>query len=154
MNGFDLSQHGIGVSDVRRNTPVAHLYEDGILYDGGRISSSGSLVAFSGEKTGRSPKDKHIVREPGTEGDVWWGPVNFPIEPEGFEANLQRARDFLNAQAHLYAFDGFAGWDPAHRIKVRIICSRGSQTSQSSSTTSSTTRASSRRRTSRARASI
>jgi phosphoenolpyruvate carboxykinase (ATP) len=124
MPDFDLRKHGITVEDIRRNPSPAKLYDAGVKEDGSTIAASGALVAFSGEKTGRSPNDKHVVREPGTEADVWWGPVNFPIEPDAFAANLARARDFLNARGHLYCVDGFAGWDPVYRVKVRIICSR------------------------------
>ncbi len=124
MPNFDLKQHGITVTDIRRNPSPAKLYDAGVKEDGSTIAASGALVAFSGEKTGRSPNDKHVVREPGSEADVWWGPVNFPIEPGAFEANLKRARAFLNARDHLYCVDGFAGWDTEYRVKVRIICSR------------------------------
>ncbi len=123
---IDLSAHGITVSDVRRNPPPAALYEDAL---GGvdpetRIAANGCLVAYSGEKTGRSPNDKHIVRGGASERDIWWGEINVPLEPESFAANRKRARAFLNRSDQLYCIDGFAGWDPAHRLKVRIICSR------------------------------
>ncbi len=124
MPDFDLKQHGITVTDIRRNPSPAKLYDAGVKEDGSTIAASGALVAFSGEKTGRSPNDKHVVREPGSEADVWWGPVNFPIEPDAFETNLKRTRAFLNARDHLYCVDGFAGWDPEYRVRVRIICSR------------------------------
>ncbi len=123
---IDLSAHGITVSDVRRNPPPAALYEDAL---GGvdpetRIAANGCLVAYSGEKTGRSPNDKHVVRGGASERDIWWGEINVPLEPESFAANRKRARAFLNRSDQLYCIDGFAGWDPAHRLKVRIICSR------------------------------
>ncbi|MCG8466758.1 MAG: phosphoenolpyruvate carboxykinase (ATP) [Gemmatimonadetes bacterium] len=123
---LDLSAHGITVTNVKRNPTPEELYEDAL---GGREPSSvkaanGCLVAFSGAKTGRSPNDKHVVRDPATESDVWWGPVNFPLERESFQQNRDRARAFLNQQDLLYVVDGFAGWDPAHRLNVRIICSR------------------------------
>jgi phosphoenolpyruvate carboxykinase (ATP) len=52
------------------------------------------------------------------------GPVNIPLEPTAFAINRERARDYLNTRERLYCFDGFAGWDPKYRIKVRVICSR------------------------------
>ncbi len=73
---------------------------------------------------GRSPKDKRIVRDPRSEKDVWWGAVNIPLEQRSFEINRERARDYLNTRPRLYCVDAFAGWDPACRIKVRVICSR------------------------------
>jgi phosphoenolpyruvate carboxykinase (ATP) len=55
---------------------------------------------------------------------VWWGPVNTPCDPQVFAINRQRALDYLNTRDRLYCFDGFAGWDPAYRMKVRVVCSR------------------------------
>ena len=122
---ISLAEHGIAVEEVRRNLPASRLYEEAIRFDPKtRIAASGALVAYSGSKTGRSPKDKRIVRQPGSEADVWWGPVNVPLEPYSFQINRERAKDYLNTRPHVYCFDGFAGWDPAHRVKVRVICSR------------------------------
>lgn len=65
------------------NPSVAELYEDALVYEtGSAITSTGALTAFSGAKTGRSPLDKRIVREPGSENEVWWGPVNKPMTPQ------------------------------------------------------------------------
>jgi phosphoenolpyruvate carboxykinase (ATP) len=125
MARFHLEGHGITVEDVRRNLPPSRLYEEAIRHDAdSRIAESGALVAYSGAKTGRSPKDKRFVRHPETEQEIWWGPVNVPLEPHIFEINRERAKDYLNTQERLYCFDGFAGWDPDYRVKVRVICSR------------------------------
>lgn len=65
---------------LKRNAPVAQLYEDAIKYEGAVISSSGALINFSGKKTGRSPKDKRIVAEETSKDDVWWGSVNIAMD--------------------------------------------------------------------------
>lgn len=71
------------------NPSVAELYEDALVYEtGSAITSTGALTAFSGAKTGRSPLDKRIVREPGSENEVWWGPVNKPMTPQVSPARL------------------------------------------------------------------
>jgi phosphoenolpyruvate carboxykinase (ATP) len=125
MTPPDLKSHGIQVEDIRRNLTPSQLYEEAIRHDGGtRIADSGALVAYSGAKTGRSPKDKRIVRRRESEEDVWWGAINVPLEPHVFSINRERAVDYLNTRSRLYCFDGFAGWDPAHQIKVRVVCSR------------------------------
>ena len=122
---FDLKEHEITVANIGRNLPPARLYEEAIRFDAeASIADNGALVAYSGAKTGRSPKDKHIVKAPASEKDIWWGPVNIPIEARSFEINRRRAKDFLNTRERLYCFDGFAGWDPAHRAKIRVICAR------------------------------
>jgi ATP-dependent phosphoenolpyruvate carboxykinase len=52
------------------------------------MTSTGALTAYSGAKTGRSPLDKRIVKEEGSEKDVWWGPVNKPMSPDVSKEDL------------------------------------------------------------------
>ncbi|GAA5973960.1 hypothetical protein JCM11641_001242 [Rhodosporidiobolus odoratus] len=117
--GFDMQK-----IHLKRNAPVAQLYEDAIKYEGAVIAASGALINFSGKKTGRSPKDKRIVYEETSKDDIWWGAVNIQLDEHTFEINRERAIDYLNTRDNVYVFDGFAGWDPKYRIKVRIIASR------------------------------
>lgn len=117
--GFDMDR-----VSIKRNSPVAALYEDAISKEGAVIASSGALINFSGKKTGRSPKDKRIVYEDTSKDDIWWGPVNIKLDEHTFEINRERAIDYLNTRDDIYVFDGFAGWEPKYRIKVRVICAR------------------------------
>ncbi len=122
---FDLSAHGLTAEGVRRNPPPAVLYEDAIEIDSEtRLAANGCLVAYSGKKTGRSPEDKRLVRHPESASDIWWGPVNVPLDPDAFARNRTLARRHLNGCERLFCFDGYAGWDPDHRLKVRVICCR------------------------------
>jgi phosphoenolpyruvate carboxykinase (ATP) len=122
---FNLRKYDITVGEIHRNLPPSRLYEHAIRYEkDASIAENGALVAYSGAKTGRSPKDKRVVKQPDSEAEVWWGPVNVPLDPQSFAINRERARDYLNTRDRLYCFDGFAGWDPKYRIKVRVICSR------------------------------
>ncbi|CAO3617715.1 unnamed protein product [Cunninghamella echinulata] len=110
---------------IKHNPSIPVLYEEALTYELGTvISSTGALCSYSGKKTGRSPKDKRIVEEETSKNDIWWGPVNHPISERVFLINRERAIDYLNTHPRLYVFDGFAGWDPKYRIKVRIIASR------------------------------
>src|SRR3954468_2753920 len=107
---FDLTQHGLTVTEVHRNLAPSALYEHAIRFEkGAHIAENGALVAYSGAKTGRSPKDKRIVQHPNSQNDVWWGPVNIPCDEPPFAINRQRALDYLNPRDRLYCFDGFAG---------------------------------------------
>jgi phosphoenolpyruvate carboxykinase (ATP) len=120
----DLSAHEITVPVVVRNAPPARLYEDAITRERAAIMASGAIAIRSGVKTGRSPKDKHVVRAPESGAEVWWGAVNHPIDDHTFLLNRQRAVDYLNTRDQIYVCDGYAGWDPACRIKVRVLCAR------------------------------
>ena len=122
MSTVDLAAHGIRVKNVLRNASPALLYEQAILRGEGRLAANGALMAFSGEKTGRSPKDKRIVKESPSADDIWWGSVNIPLSDKSFLINRQRAIDYLNTRDQLYVVDGFAGWDERYRVKVRILC--------------------------------
>jgi phosphoenolpyruvate carboxykinase (ATP) len=125
MQAIDLSENGIHVGSVLRNLSPSKLYEEAIRWEEGTtISGTGALISYSGEKTGRSPKDKRVVREPGSEDNVWWGSVNMPLSPEAFSVNRERAIDYLNTRDRLYVVDGYAGWDAKHQIKVRVVCCR------------------------------
>jgi phosphoenolpyruvate carboxykinase (ATP) len=124
-DNFSLERHGIHVKRILRNAAPAELYEAALRYERGTaIASSGALVAYSGAKTGRSPNDKRIVEDEGTKNDIWWGDVNIKLDEHTFHVNRERAIDYLNTREFLYCFDGFAGWDPDHRLKVRVICER------------------------------
>lgn len=122
---FDLREYDLTVAEVHRNLPPSVLYEHAIRYEKDAcVTSNGALVAYSGAKTGRSPRDKRIVEHPASKAEIWWGPVNIPLSHDVFVINRERAHDYLNTRERLYCFDGFAGWDPRYRIKVRVICSR------------------------------
>jgi phosphoenolpyruvate carboxykinase (ATP) len=125
MQSYDLTQYGISGPQILRNLSPAVLYEEAIRFDNKTsISATGALVAYSGAKTGRSPRDKRVVKQPPSQDDIWWGPVNFPLEPLTFQINRERAIDYLQTRDRLYVVDGFAGWDPAVRLRIRVICSR------------------------------
>lgn len=122
---FSLEQHGIRVATLLRNAPPAVLYEEAIRHErDSAIASSGALVARSGEKTGRSPKDKRVVRHDAINDDVWWGSVNLGLERDSFDALRAQAIGYLNGCPRLYVVDGFAGWDPRYRVRIRVICER------------------------------
>ena len=122
---FDLKEYGIDVSNLIRNASPAALCEEALRREKqATLADTGALIAYSGDKTGRSPKDKRIVRHADSEADVWWGPVNIGFDEKGFFVNRERAIDYLNTRGRLYVVDAFAGWDPSYRLKVRVICAR------------------------------
>lgn len=122
---IDLSHLGLDAKNILRNPAPSRLYLEAIKYEPSTsLSEHGALIAYSGEKTGRSPGDKRITRNQSSEEKVWWGKVNIPIDEHTFQVNRERALDYLNTCERLYVIDAFAGWDPKEQIKVRVVCSR------------------------------
>jgi phosphoenolpyruvate carboxykinase (ATP) len=101
------------------------LYEEALaLEEGTQIAANGALVALSGDKTGRCPKDKRIVESSPSMDDVWWGDINIPMTPAVFAQTRRRAVEYLRERRRVYVIDGYAGWDPDHQLKIRVICER------------------------------
>jgi phosphoenolpyruvate carboxykinase (ATP) len=115
----------IFVEKIFYNLTPAILYEHALKFEeSNMITSSGALSSLSGIKTGRSPKDKRIVKNSESERDVNWGNFNIPISQESFKSLKNNALEFLNKQPYLYICDVFAGWEKKFRLKVRVICTR------------------------------
>jgi phosphoenolpyruvate carboxykinase (ATP) len=119
----DLSEHGIHASGrVWRNPTTAMLYTHALTRNEGVLAEGGPLVVDTGRHTGRSPKDKFVVRERGSEARIWWSDVNRPFPEDGYERLRRRVAGHLG-ERDLYVVDAFAGADPAHRIAVRVLTS-------------------------------
>jgi phosphoenolpyruvate carboxykinase (ATP) len=121
VNPIDLSCYGLHIEDVIHNATPARLYEFAIANGDAVIASSGALATRSGDKTGRSPKDKRIVDHPNSSDDIWWGDINMRLTDRSFAINRQRAIDYLNTRKQIFVFDGYAGWDPDCQLKIRVI---------------------------------
>jgi phosphoenolpyruvate carboxykinase (ATP) len=117
--------HGIdriglgGAQAAYYNLTEAALYEEALQRKEARLSAHGALVASTGQHTGRSAKDKFIVRDTNTDAHVWWD-SNRPMSPEHFETL------FADFKAHaagreLFVQDLVGGADEAHRLPVRVI---------------------------------
>jgi phosphoenolpyruvate carboxykinase (ATP) len=107
------------------DAPVARYYEDALRRESGTsLASSGALVAYSGERTGRSPKDKRLVERTESSADIWWGPINQKLLPAAFDLLQRDALAHLQKKERVYVVHGFAGWDPELRLKVRVVCAR------------------------------
>lgn len=88
------------------------------------IAENGAFVAFSGKCTGRVPKAKSFVNDDLRERELGWGDINKRIPASSFPLLEKQAIEYLNTRKRLYVVDGFAGWDPAERVKIRVICTR------------------------------
>jgi phosphoenolpyruvate carboxykinase (ATP) len=131
LNAPDLSVYGIfNVEKVYYNTSYEELFRhetDSSLegLERGFETVTGAVAVDTGVFTGRSPKDKYIVREPSSEKNVWWTSQkikndNKPITPEVWESVKQTAVMQLSGKK-LYVMDCFCGANPDTRLKVRFI---------------------------------
>lgn len=120
--GCTLEQQGIKTSaTLHWNLTTAPLVELALVRGEGRLAKEGPLVVATGKHTGRSAKDKFIVRDAETENTIWWGKTNVPMDPAHFAA---LKTDFLQALAEkdmLFVQDLFGGSQPEHRVNVRVI---------------------------------
>ncbi|MBT9188213.1 MULTISPECIES: phosphoenolpyruvate carboxykinase (ATP) [Zobellia] len=86
----------------------------------GKKASSGALAVNTGEFTGRSPKDRFIVKDAITEEKVWWGDINIPFEPSKFDALYDKVIAYLN-EKELFVRDCYACADHNYRMDIRVI---------------------------------
>ena len=107
------------IEATHRNLSTAELYEHAMRNGEGVISAHGSLVVRTGKHTGRSPKDKFVVREPSSADKVWWGEINQPLAESRYEG--LRGRLMANiADRPIYSQDLYIGADPDHRRSLRV----------------------------------
>src|SRR6188768_2460132 len=118
--GRGLEREGIRTDRVKWNLSTAALYEEALSRQEGVLAADGPLVCRTGQHTGRSPNDKFVVREPSSEGNVWWGKVNRAISSAQFDTLHQDLLGSLTGK-ELYVLDCYAGADPVYRLPVRVI---------------------------------
>ncbi|MBI1858064.1 MAG: phosphoenolpyruvate carboxykinase (ATP) [Candidatus Melainabacteria bacterium] len=104
-----------------QSTPV--IYESIIKRHEGLLSHLGPIVVQTAPYTGRSPKDRFIVKEPSSDNKIWWGTVNQPIDPEKFKLLKNRICAYLQ-EKDLFIQDCYVGADEKFRVPLRVISER------------------------------
>src|SRR5579864_8917595 len=116
-----LAVHGLRVGGrVLRNPTTSQLYTAALDRGEAVLAEDGPLVVDTGRFTGRSPKDKFVVREPGSEDRIWWSEVNAEISEEHFDGLRAKVCAHLEV-GDVYVIDAFCGADPKHRLAVRVL---------------------------------
>ena len=120
----DLTSHNFrNLGNEYWNPAVAELYEQAMQRGEGLLAGTGSFVVRTGQFTGRSPKDKYIVRQPGTETTVNWGSVNQPMTERQFDGLHRRLLEFWKGK-DAFVQDCLAGADSEYAMPVRVITQR------------------------------
>ena len=119
---YPLVRQGITTNaTIFANLGTAPLVEHAIRNGEGVLSKDGPFVVETGKHTGRSAKDKFIVRDEETADTVWWGKTNVPMDPAHFAALKEDFLAALGGKEKLYVADLFGGSQPEHRVNVRVI---------------------------------
>ncbi|WP_322795104.1 phosphoenolpyruvate carboxykinase (ATP) [Tepidiforma sp.] len=107
-------------SEVHHNLSVPVLYEYAVRRREGKLLQGGTFAVFSGERTGRSPQDKFVVKTPEISEHVWWGKHNQPLPVDTYRHLEAKAIAYLRGR-ELFVQDTVVSQDPAHRKTVRVI---------------------------------
>ncbi|WP_028783530.1 phosphoenolpyruvate carboxykinase (ATP) [Thalassobacillus devorans] len=107
--------------NVLKNLSVAQLVEKTLHRNEGVLTSTGAVRATTGTYTGRSPKDKFIVKDDVSNNTVDWGPVNCAIDEDVFTRLYHKVLDYLSAKDEVFVFNGYAGADDNYRLPIQVI---------------------------------
>ncbi len=112
--------------NVYRNLTVSELTEFAIKREEGILSDKGALVVNTGKYTGRSPKDRFIVKQSSIENKVNWGDTNLPIDEIVFDRFYKKVTEYLENK-NVFVFDGFVGAMKEYNLPIRVVCENASQ---------------------------
>jgi len=117
---ISLNEYGIKNAKVNYQLSPDELHDISISKGLGVEASSGSLAVNTGEFTGRSPKDRFIVKDDVTKDRVWWGDINIPFEPNQFDKLYNKVVNYLS-EKELFVRDSYACADENYKLNIRII---------------------------------
>jgi phosphoenolpyruvate carboxykinase (ATP) len=124
--GLKSAQSGLadlGISQAKEaywNLTPAELVEQALANGEGSLTDTGALMCDTGEFTGRSPKDRFIVKDDTTANTVWWGNINIPFDEDKFDTLYHKVVQHL-ADKKLYVRDAYAGALPEYRLNLRVV---------------------------------
>ncbi len=121
-----LEAVGLKTTDVKKlhvhwNLNPSELYEHIVKNGEGVITDDGAIRILTGQYTGRSPKDKFVVKQSPSEDIIWWGDINQPVTPEIFDHMYEKVLNHLSHRRDLYVLDAFCGTDNDYRLPLRVV---------------------------------
>jgi phosphoenolpyruvate carboxykinase (ATP) len=107
-------------AQVHLNLTPEQLTQEALRRHEGVLTDTGALMADTGQFTGRSPKDRFVVKDAGTADSVWWGDINIPFAEDKFDQLHQKMVKYL-ADKEIYVRDAYAGANPDYQLKLRVV---------------------------------
>src|SRR5690554_1726911 len=117
---ISVEKYGIRDAEVKYQLTSEQLHNETLKKGQGREASSGALAINTGEFTGRSPKDRFIVKDDVTRDTVWWGNINIPFPPNMFDALYDKVTDYLSGK-EIFVRDSYACADEKYKLNIRVI---------------------------------
>lgn len=115
-----LLKYGISTDKAHWNLSPEKLSQISIEKNQAERASSGAINVLTGKFTGRSPKDRFIVKDEITESKIWWGDINIPFDSEKFDQLYNKVVEHLSGK-EIYVRDAFACADDRYKVKIRSI---------------------------------
>jgi phosphoenolpyruvate carboxykinase (ATP) len=116
-----LTKLGINeTGEIFHNLSAPELIEHAVRNGEGVLTDTGGLMCDTGKFTGRSPKDKFVVKDSVTENTVWWGDINQVLSNEKFDSLLKKVLASFKGK-RIYMRDAYACADPKHKLTINVI---------------------------------
>ena len=117
---ISVEKYGIKNAKVNYQLSSEELHKKTLQKGQGEEAASGALAVNTGEFTGRSPKDRFIVKDDVTRERVWWGNVNIPFPPDMFDKLYDKVADYFSGK-EVYVRDSYACADEKYKLNIRVI---------------------------------
>lgn len=118
---FSMEEYGLkNLGNVYHNLSNPKLYEEVVKRGEGLLAHLGPIVVRTGNYTGRTPRDKFIVKEESSQENVWWGKENKPFTEDKFNSLFNRLTAYLQSK-DIFIQDCYAGADQNYKIPIRVI---------------------------------
>ena len=117
---ISLENYGIRNATVHYQLSPEELHYDTLEHGLGTETNSGALAINTGAFTGRSPKDRFIVKDEITRDKVWWGDINIPFDAAKFDKLYDKVANYLSDK-EIYTRDAYACAEEKYRLNIRVV---------------------------------
>ena len=122
LNTKSISLENLGIKNatIRYQLSSNELHSKTLEKSQGIESSLGAIAINTGEFTGRSPKDRFIVKDAITAGEVWWSDINLPFDSDKFDALYTKVTTYLS-EKEVFVRDSYACADSEYKLNIRVV---------------------------------